>query len=169
MNKLVLLACIAFVLYSCGKTPQITPDSGISATLDGVNENFNFIDSVGYSNGPGMYSMTVSGKNGTSDTSDMIQLNVFSQGAITAGTYTLSPESHQAPFYPLIIYSKKGSHDLANEYVADYTGNHPLSITINVLTKNRVQGTFSGTLVIAAGSSGATKAITGGQFNLGVK
>ena len=142
MKKIILFAaCIAFVLYSCGKDPQITPDSGISATVDGVSENFNFIDSVGYSNGPGLYSMTVSGKNGTSDTSDMIQLNIFSPAPIATGTYTLSPESHQAPFYPLITYSKKGSHDLANEYVVDYTGNH-----VTVLTKNRVQGTFNGTL-----------------------
>jgi hypothetical protein len=170
MKKLILFtAALGILLYSCGKNATISPDSYVSATMDGVTKNFSAIDSLGYSNTSTLYSMTVKGKTGTSDTSDVIQLNVFSASPITTGTYTLSPDSHQAPYYPLVVYLPKGSHNLADDYVVDYTGNHPVSITITSLTKTSAQGTFSGTLIIAAGNSGATKTITDGKFYVSVK
>ncbi|MEO6851653.1 MAG: hypothetical protein ABI203_00860, partial [Mucilaginibacter sp.] len=88
---------------------------------------------------------------------------------IAVGTYTLSTTNNTPPYYPLVVYKPKGSNNFGDDYVEDYTGNHPVSITITALTSKSVQGTFNGTLVVAAGSSGATKTFTNGTFNITAK
>ena len=168
-TPILFAACFIAILCSCGKNPLVAPGSNISATINGVPEKFDFIDSVGYSNSAGWYTMSVSGKSGTSDTADVIQLTVFSKTAITTGTYTFTPVIQQPSSYALIVYSLKGSHNFVNDYVVDYTGAHPIAINISQLSKTHVQGTFNGTLIVAAGSSGTTKDFTDGQFNLGSK
>ena len=170
MKKFILLAAcmVAVMMYSCTKD-AFTADSGISASIDGLSTNFNAIDSVGYSNTSRLYQMSVSGKTSTAADADILQLNVFSATPIAVGSYTLSPTSNTPPYYPLVVYKPKGSTNFADDYVVDYTGNHPVTITITALTNKSVQGTFSGTLVVAAGSSGATKTFTNGTFNVTAK
>ena len=158
------------LLCSCGKNPLLAPGSTISATINGVPEKFDFIDSVGYSNNGTWYTMTVTGKSSAADTADLIELSVFSKTPVTTGTYTFVPTmAQQLPASTvLIVYKLKGSSNFLDDYVVDNPAG-PISITINQLSKTRVQGTFSGTLVVAAGSSGATKVFTDGVFDLGSK
>jgi len=175
MKRLLLFSfCIAFALYSCTNKAAVKPDNpvladSISATIDGANENFNTIDSAGYLNTASFYSMSITAKNGTSATADKIQLDIFNPTPITVGTYALTPGSYNPPFVPLIIYYTNGGSNLADDYVIDYTGAHQIAITITYISSSKVQGTFSGTLVVAAGTSGTTKTITNGKFDVYIK
>jgi len=168
MKKLIFFAvCVVFVLFACNKS-GVKPQINVSATIDGVDENFNTTDSLRYSNTPTVYSASISATNGTSATADKMELMVNNPTQITTGTYTLT-KPWNPPFEPLIIYSTDGGSNYANDYVVDYTGNHPAEITITSVSNTSIQGTFSGVLVVAAGTSGATKTITNGKFNLVIK
>jgi hypothetical protein len=168
MKKLLLFsAFIVFVFYSCGKTGA-NPVVAMSATIDGVNENFDTSDSASFHNTATYYSASISSKNGALATSDKMELFIANPTAITVGTYTLTT-NYNPPFGPLIIYKTNGGSNFADDYVIDYTGNHPATITITSISKTNIQGTFSGVLVVAAGTSGATKTITNGVFNVDVR
>ncbi|WP_184544794.1 hypothetical protein [Mucilaginibacter sp. FT3.2] len=169
MKKLLLFAaCVALVWLSCKNATQaVAPTSSIAATFDGTGENFSTIDSSGYRNTATYYSAFISAKNGTSATADKIELDIYSPNPIAVGTYNLS-KNYNPPFGILIIYKTNGGSNFADDYVVDYTGNHPASITIAALNSTNIQGTFSGTLV-AADNSGNTKTITGGRFNIDIK
>lgn len=167
--RLFIAACLVVVSCGCGKNPLLAPGSSISATIDGVPRQFNFIDSVGYSNTGNWYSMSVSGKSSMADTADVLQLTVFSKTPVTASSYAFVPAAQQPQTTLLVVYLPKGSHNLADDYVVDYTGARPVGIDISTLTKTRVQGTFSGTLIVAAGSAGTTRTFTDGKFDLGAK
>jgi hypothetical protein len=165
-----LAACVVVFLCSCGKNPLLAPGSSISATINGIPEKFNFIDSVGYSNTGTWYTMTVTGKSSAADSADMIELSVFSKTPITTGTYSYLPTTQQElpPSTVLIVYKLKSSTNFLNDYVVDSSAG-PITITISQLSKTHVQGTFSGTLAVAAGDSGSTKVFTDGVFDLGSK
>jgi hypothetical protein len=170
MKKLFLFAvCLAFIWQSCNKNtaPVVAASSAISATIDGTNESFNTIDSSGYRNTATYYSAFISAKTATSATADKMELDIYSPNAIAVGTYSLT-KNYNPPFGILIIYKINGSSNFANDYVIDYTGNHPASITVSSISSTNIQGAFNGTL-IAADNSGATKTITNGKFNVDVK
>ncbi|QEC77652.1 hypothetical protein FSB76_17525 [Mucilaginibacter ginsenosidivorax] len=170
MKKLLLFAvCLAFIWQSCNKStaPVLAATSAISATIDGSNENFNTVDSSGYRNTPTYYSAFISAKNGTSSTADKMELDIYSPTPIAVGTYNLT-KNYNPPFGILIIYKINGSSNFANDYVVDYTGNHPASITISSISTTNIQGAFNGTLIVA-NNSGATKTISDGKFNIDLK
>lgn len=177
MKALTLFTlCAALALYSCSSKPGVKPTppnpvlaDTITATIDGVPENFNTLDSAGYKNTSTYYSLSVSAKNGTSATADQLQLDVFNATPITPGTYSVYPGSFNPPYGPLIVYSTNGSSNFADDYVIDYTGAHVISINIATISSKEIKGTFSGTLIVAAGTSGATKTITDGKFNVYMK
>ena len=177
MKKLtLLLAAIALVMLSCTKkaatkTNDVTPPVitlGISATIDGTNETFNTIDSAGYNNTSTYYSLSIAATSSAADTADYLQLALFNKTAIDTGTYIVGPGTYNPPYGPLIVYKLKSSTNFANDYVIDYTGAHTIQLHITAISKTNIQGTFSGTLVVAAGTWGATKTITNGKFNVNV-
>jgi hypothetical protein len=171
MKKLILIsfcAAITFALYSCDRK-TLAPSTGISATIDGKAETFNTIDSASSRTATNQYIMSINARNSAADSADVLELFLDSPTPIAVGTYSLTPGSYNPPYVPLIVYKVKGSTNFANDYVIDYTGAHQISITVTSISSTNIQGTFSGTLVVAAGSSGATKTITDGKFNVDVK
>jgi hypothetical protein len=168
MKKILLVCvCIAFVLYSCNKNSAIAPTSYISATINGTNEMFGTIDSGLYRSNANSYSVSLSALSGTTANADKMELYLANPTQITTGTYALTT-TWNPPFEPLIIYKINGSSNFADDFVVDYTGNHPAQITITSISSTNIQGTFSATLV-AADNSGNTKTITNGTFNVDIK
>lgn len=159
---------IALIWLSCKNGTEVVDlNSPIVATINQVTENFNTVDSSGYRNTSTYYSAFISARNGTMATADKMELDIYSPNPIAVGTYMLTKD-YNPPFGILIIYKVNGSSNFADDYVVDYTGNHPASITISSLSSTNIQGSFSGTLV-AANNSGATKTITNGKFNIAIK
>ncbi|MBS1531397.1 MAG: hypothetical protein JSU01_13910 [Bacteroidetes bacterium] len=165
MKKLFLIAaCFSVVLYACNKSGA-KPYAAVSATIDGVDENFNTADSLGYKNTATVYSATVTAASNASSTADKLELYIANPSQLAPGTYALTT-TWNPPYGPLIVYKLNGSTNSSDAYVVDYTGEHPAQITITAISNSNIQGTFSGVLVNAA-NNGTTKTITNGKFDVG--
>lgn len=165
-----LLTALAFT--SCKKAAQqklIVADT-ISATINGVNENFNITDSARRKHTSTYYSLAIYARNNAdASVAHTLQLFVFSPNPITTTTYALTPGSYNPPFVPGIVYAEStAANDLADTYALDYTGQHQIAITVTAIDSTSIRGTFNGTL-IQANNAGATRTITNGKFHIYIK
>jgi hypothetical protein len=141
MKKLFLFAIpIAFILASCHKA-VLKPGDYISATIDGVNENFNTGDSTRNIGTSGVF---ISGANAA--TSDRIIFYFTSTKGIATGTYTFPNTDNSAGVQ--IMYEPAGN--ATNYYYTYYTEpsgsnpglNYPGTITITQVSDASIQGTL---------------------------
>jgi hypothetical protein len=168
--KNVLFLCLStcVIFFSCSKSGTSSPSGGtntISATVDGVNENFNNIVLAKIiDQGGGRYSLVLGGTTGTTASADVMTITVDGDRQIAAGAFslTLSPTNH---YWPALGYTKGGT----NNYMSDVTGTLPTNVTITSITSTNVQGSFSGGVVLYNGTGAATKNVTNGKFNVNFK
>jgi hypothetical protein len=167
--KKTLICVIAILSFcaSCKKSssdPSNTPANTITATVDGVSENFN--TSVYAKIGTGIRinsALIISGSNSSASGSDLISLTLNTNNTIDKGDYTNNGSNGVTS----IVYSK-GVSTLANPnfYATDVNGVYLSTITITSISNTNVQGTFSGKLVFPDGKT--TKMVTDGKFNVNV-
>ncbi|HTD41823.1 MAG TPA: hypothetical protein VK671_14435 [Mucilaginibacter sp.] len=177
MKRLLLLSvCIAFFAASCSKK-AVVPNLGlkdtvtvkdtISATVDGVNETFNSVDTVRFYSATSMY---ISGTNATN--SDKIIFIFPELSGNVIGTYDSAAASNNAI---QMLYGLGPGYTANNYYYNYHVPNGPAydgSVTITTFTNTTVKGTFSGTLIQESSASvghGPTKTITNGKFTLAIK
>jgi hypothetical protein len=160
---LLLLVPTVLGLYSCvskGKEPEPVIKTYITATIDGVDETFNYVDTARFQGSTLLY---ISGTNET--TKDKIILIFGNSGGLTAGTYAsnTSPNSLQmllgiGPGYTFDNYYY--NHDSASVS----------TVTVAAMDSTHVNGTFSGSVVLESAANNAgtrpIKTITNGKFNL---
>ncbi|MHB8208858.1 hypothetical protein [Mucilaginibacter sp.] len=170
MRKLLFFASYVMLAFcSCKKDPvKLNPSSNsVSATIDGVNEAFNTTINAGFIDTPyheiGIYAI-----NGTGVTQDDLSVSVISDTNIVKGTYTvLTNEVVNSNTSPLLIYYSNKTSPNETDYETDFTGVNQLTVTLNLISKTNVQGTFSGVLVDML--NGKVKSITNGKFNVNIK
>lgn len=176
MTRLVLLSvCIAFVAASCGKkavipivslTKNAVADT-ISATVDGVNEIFNSLDTVRFLSTSSMY---ISGTNAAGSDKIIFILPALSGNGL--GTYDSSASSNKAI---QMLYGLGPGYTADNYYYNYHVSNGPsydASVTISTFTNTTIKGTFSGTLIQESSATtghGPTKTIANGKFTLAVQ
>ncbi|WP_426669642.1 hypothetical protein ACPPVU_00065 [Mucilaginibacter sp. McL0603] len=170
MKKLLFLAAgVLFVLYSCKKsTPAVTPlTNGISATINGVNETFNFAafaESTQDGLGSGYEIIFLAAKDPSNSSGIKVIVNFPNQPTI--GTYSFDPTNVNNLGPEINYFNSDGPDNRLNAYGTSdgpYTG----TVTITSLSSTNVQGTFSGTLHEQDQSSAVhTVTITNGKFNV---
>lgn len=174
MKKFLLFtAFIATVFASCVSKAKVDPikppfADTISATVDGVNESFNSLDTIRYNNPNSLY---FSGTN--ADNADKMILILGSTGSsIDTGTYN---SVYGGPKGLEILYGV-GPGNTANNYYYTYdiSGGASFDAIVKVtsVTSTNIKGTFSGTVVLESSvltASPVTKTITNGKFNLAIK
>lgn len=163
MRKHFLIAiCVLATLASCKKTSPIAPSNTISTTIDGVNESFNANIVARLGTGVQQNSdLLITATNGTAKDADGISITINSNSSIAKAVYVNTSSTS----FPSLLYSK-GSFSLTNPnyYTTDVHGNNLTTIVITSLTSTNIQGTFSGKLVLANGST--IKSVTDGKFNV---
>jgi outer membrane murein-binding lipoprotein Lpp len=175
MKKFLLFtALIATVFASCisnkAKVDPLKPAAAdtISATIDGVNESFNSLDTTRYNSPNSLY---LSGAN--ADNADKMILILGSTGSsIDTGTYV---STYPAAKGLEILYGVGPGYTPDNLY---YTydiidgASFDAIVKVTSVTSSNIKGTFSGTVVLESSvltASPVTKAITNGKFNLAIK
>jgi hypothetical protein len=170
MKTLLLLPiCALFLLVSCKKSTPVTPESSISAAIDGVNETFNINATASLTNIEGTGNvLIISGKETSETGSDIISLEVNSTSAIAKGSY---PVQAGTPAGFDAATSVSYIQGFANFFPA-VSAASPNSITITYISSTNVQGIFN---VALSGGTPSTspiitnKTITNGKFNVSIK
>ncbi|MGZ3750577.1 MAG: hypothetical protein ACXVB0_11615 [Mucilaginibacter sp.] len=172
---LILLVFILFIFASCKKKNDVIPVNTITATIDGVNVNFN-VNVLGrlVSTPQGAAlskTIVVQGSNAAQAPGKGIAVSLTSldQNAIAKGTYTLASSKNNTPVWIQVIYENYDpfSDGPDQPYFSDSSGIQPTTITITSISSTNVQGTFSGTLVYSQGGTD-TKTVTNGKFNVNI-
>lgn len=167
---LFFLICWLFALSSCKKTGQgkvdVTPLNTLSATINGVNVNFNAALSAHISSEPGAYPNVISiyGTTGTGNNANIV-ITVSSMKTITSGTYISSDNPGTIAFSDIFYEIPDGTSQVIEPYIADSSGFYPTTVTITSISSMNVQGTFNGTLVYSLGG-GTNQSIINGKFNV---
>jgi hypothetical protein len=169
MSKLPIQSLILalLILTSCKKSSNssTTPAGGtITATVDGTPMTFNNVLVAKDTAYLGAYLITFSGVTSLTASSPELSLTIDGSSAITTGTYSLTSTVNTTNL-PAITFSQGSSL----VYSSDISGVDPTTIVITTLSNTNIQGTFSGTLLLAVGAGAATKAITDGKFNVNFK
>jgi len=172
-NSLLFFALIIIVFASCVSKAKVDPvkpafADTISATIDGVPENFNSLDTIRYNNPNSLY---FSGTN--ADNADKMILILGSNGnSIDTGAYT---SVYGGPKGSEILYGV-GPGNTANNYYYTYDISGGASfdgvVKVTSISSSNIKGTFSGTVVqesFVLTASPVTKTITNGKFNLAIK
>lgn len=162
LSFIILLALLAFV--SCKKDGSAPGGGTISATVGGKDETFNNISVAKNTSAAGQYSLYFAGSADTSATADIISITIDGSMPVATGTYS-SFHTPMDNYFPGMVYKTGG----ADTYSEDINGLYPITITITSLSSKNVQGTFSGALVLYAGTGVANKIITNGKFNVNFK
>jgi hypothetical protein len=177
MKRLLLLSvCLAVVAASCSKNAAVIPKGGaivtvkdtITATINGVNETFNSVDTV-RSNGPsGMY---ISGTNAASSDKIILILGTLSQNGV--GTYSSSGANMNNI---QMLYGQGPGYTPANYFYTYHPTQgtaYDCTVTITEFTYTTVKGTFSGSLIqesaLTGGGTQPPKTVTNGKFTLSLK
>jgi hypothetical protein len=161
-KSLILIACIFIALASCKKNANVTPANTISATINGVNENFNIntFAQLG-SNFKVNSNLYIFGNNGSAVGADQLIISLITNQTLAPGSLT---SGSNAVGLVSITY-QDGAFSINNPaYITDLSGNQT-TVIITSLTNNSVQGTFSGVLT----TGNTTKTVTNGKFNLALK
>ena len=169
---LLLLIYIPILVTSCKKSTPVTPESSISADVDGIKETFNTnataVASVSNLLGTGnVHILIISGKETSDSGSDIINVIVTSASAITKGTYPVMTGVPPA-------YSATSVSFIQGYETFFPTQNVTLQnlITITSISSTNVQGTFEVALSGAVASTSpvyTNKIITNGSFNVSIK
>ncbi|MBS1530165.1 MAG: hypothetical protein JSU01_07655 [Bacteroidetes bacterium] len=171
MKRFLLPAiCLLLVFTSCKKKNDVTPVNTLTATVDGINMNFNSnmtarID--GNFTGTGNIDLVVEGFATNGSTNNMLGISFITANlnSITAGTYTAANANNTPPIWAAITYNDNSSASTHN-YLTYTTV--PFTITITSISKTNIQGTFSG-VVADLNNSSNTKTITNGKFNVNIQ
>lgn len=168
MSKLPIQSLILalIVIASCKKSSNSSTQTGgtITATVDGTPMTFNNVLVAQDTAYLGAYLITFSGISALTANAPELSLTVDGPSAITTGTDSITATGN-TPNLPAIAFSEGSSL----VYSTDASGSNPTTIVITTLSKTNIQGTFSGTLILAVGSGAATKVITNGKFNVNFK
>jgi hypothetical protein len=165
-KTLIFISCILLGVASCKKDSADPPSHTITATINGVEENFNTGAYAQLTTGVATNSnLAIFGTNGSGTSADVMSLTLMGDQTLYTATYS-SGNSGVASASILYSNGVATSGVLSNGYATPASGN-PSTITITSLTSTSVQGTFSGVLVLLDGST--TKAVTNGQFSLALK
>jgi hypothetical protein len=167
MKTLLLLPiCTLFLLVSCKKNTPVTPQSSISATVDGVNETFDVNAAATLTNIEGTGNvLLISGKE-TSETGIGVEVN--SASTITKGSYTVTTGIPEG-FNPATSVSYTQGYEI---FFPVQNASSQNLITITYISSTNVQGTFNVDLSGALPSSQpifTSKTITNGKFNVSIK
>ncbi len=167
MKKGVLLTIALLLIYSsCKKSDPVAPANTLSATVDGVAENFSIGQTTYLSNGLAPDAdLSIFGSEGSGANSLNLAITIEANNTIATGTYT-NADVNNAGFIS-ITYSIGPATTNFDFYTSDPTAKYPTTITITSISNGNVQGTFSGQLPLYNGT--AIKTITDGKFNLNVK
>lgn len=164
-TKLLLLLCIFTVTFSCKKNASSidVPIGSVTAIVDGKQVTLTgAYAAINNSFAPAAYSIDISGWLGAINNSDRLSISISADKPVTTGTYSFSTTENKVgtPWF----YYDKPNHIT---YVDNYNGNNPDVVKITSLTSNNVQGSFSCSLVLAAGDAPQkTVVIENGRFNL---
>lgn len=161
-KHLLLVICVLFSFFSaCKKSASpALPVSIVTATIDGVTENFTVSNYATNFDGT-RHTLSILAVAGKAANADQISIVISSDSVIRAKTYSNTDKTGLIN----IIYVKGAisNTDVSNQYTTDQHGLYPVSITISTYTIATLQGSFSGTVV---SNAGITKAVTGGQFKV---
>jgi len=166
-NTLLFAICLLFIVSSCkksgGNTPTVT--NSISATVDGVNVNFNTVaTAVRDTTQPSF--LTITGYTAASGARAEIEINVQSNTSGLTGTY-LSLNPINSAGFATLFYNNLLAGSGNQLYVSNSGGiNSYTTITISSFSKTNVQGTFSGRLILVGDTT--THTVTNGMFNVAV-
>jgi len=163
--------CLLFIFSACKKKTDIAPANTVSATVDGVNMNFNTNVVAHFVNNQetaGTSSLIIQGVTAAQTPSGGIGISLTSTNAnyITEGTYTATSYKNTPPVWIQVSYVSSG--DLDQPFWTDPNTIKPTTITITSITNTNVQGTFNGTLVYSQGGA-PTKTVTNGKFNVTIQ
>jgi hypothetical protein len=169
-KPILIVACFAFALAACHKALVVTPDSGISATINGKYETFNVLDSVRVAGSHGIY---LTGSNDTTSDKVMLFFANVNGNPIAPGTYTTTTAGGNT----LQVLLGIGPGYTYNNYYYTYeiTGgpSYDATLTVTSIDSTSIKGTFNGTVVLESSipDTGARpiKTITNGKFNLAIK
>jgi hypothetical protein len=169
----ILTICLLFLFGSCKKTSNVDPVNTMSATIDGVNVNFNSFANAQLVKDPTDLTTTTLSINGSSgpDDKESIAVSITSHNSsIVSGTF-LSSDTGNELVFPSIIYHKKDSTlRLPPVYLTNNFQPGSTTVTITSISSTNVQGTFSGTLVDPLDRFIiAPKTVTNGKFSLAIK
>jgi hypothetical protein len=172
---LILSACVLFIFSSCKKKTDVLPAAAntISATVDGVNMNFNVNASarvVGDFEGTGNIDLVIQGFTATGLPSNSMGISLITANtsSIINGTYTAASANNAPPIWAALSYTSQdpASNPIVQNFVTSNIA-FPLSITITSISKTNVQGTFSGVMTDLNNGSN-TKTVTSGKFNVNI-
>jgi hypothetical protein len=162
--KSILLPAVflIFLFSSCKKSSGVEGlPSGIAATVNGVNINFNIRPIARLTSN--QTNLDVSGYaviNGDSTLIDVIitgETPVIKSHYIDNGPYGFEG--------PIIMYTTLASgSQIAQSYRTNYDLEVPTYITISFISSTNIQGTFSGTLTYP--NTSVIQVITNGTFNV---
>jgi hypothetical protein len=170
---LALFVCLLFGFGACKKDGVGGPPNTISATVNGVNINFNAkaIARMDTSvTGPTGVTLNITGETNTEGVRSFIAVSVSTyspDGPIAAGTYLSLGTNSQADFSYLFYTEMASDTQPGQTYVTDATGKYLGSVTISSISRTSVAGTFSGMLVSSSGDT-TTTTVTNGKFNVSI-
>ena len=174
MKKIFILSVATIGLFASCKKSSSSPSvpSGIQATINGSSKNFNVIPTAVKSYLGGIDEIDILGGISTGETINLSIANDVGLGvdSIVAGTYsdTSTKFSVVAEYASLVGASP---FEYGGGTFIDGTEN-PVSvpnhfvITITSITKNSIQGKFSGNIYLNEDATAASYPVVNGSFNL---
>lgn len=163
MKKILLFTTFVIIIASSCKKKDIAPENTISATINGVNENFTNITFAEIGNSiASKSSMLITGINPTNN--DLIDLQINTISKIVKRKYSNANNFAVTINYGIGNTSSNGWNE---EYQTDVLKDNSTTITITSLSGTKIEGTFSATLIGTVGKPGKT--VTDGKFNINFK
>jgi hypothetical protein len=175
MLSFTIITLLTVWIISCKKSSS-TPGSTITATINGVNKNFNLMAKALKGTSGGVTEIVISGNNSNSSTSSQtLQFtldNSFSGDSITTGTYTDTSSTINLTGLFAInapgndsIY-EGGSTVYENALYDSVTIIKHLTVTIISFSETAITGTFSGDLFPFGNDAATPISLTNGTFNV---
>ena len=173
MKKVLLISfCILFIFTSCKKKSEVVPVNTITATVNGVNMNFNVNIHAQYDGdfeGTGNTGLTIVGGATIDSITGLMGISIVTANAnsITKGTYIAANANNTPPIWAALSYTDFNSvtNSPGTNYVSNINNSAPFTITITSISNTNVQGTFSGILGNLNNSSDI-KTVNNGKFNV---
>jgi hypothetical protein len=163
--KSLFLFCSALILLAGKKDLRYTHAAGnITATVGGITQSFNINAAASIVSAGNTQELSIGGLQNLTVHSYGISIIINpADGKIAAGTYTSGVNSNDVQ----LGYSQTSTNLSYQNSNTDDASN--AAVVITALTGTKIQGTFSGNLVLQTGSGPETIVVSSGTFNVPIQ
>lgn len=167
MRRIIYVFISSFcILCSCSKSDNANPSGSITASIDGTNVVFGTEAFALNQQNSGIYALIITGFQGAVNSSNQITIGIGGTSPVTTKTYTDVFDPSEDDEVSFVFTQQPGNIT----YGANGEAPNTATVTITSLTSSKVEGTFSGGVVLVSGSgSPASHTITNGRFNLSIR